>query len=717
MKKPHYSPFGRFVLRTPLFPLGGLAERGELSGSPVFREAIRLASPELANTVPPEGGKKRWKYDNSVLKYFHRSCTRSTPFGLFAGCTVGSLGPATRIELAEAERWRRCTRLDMQYLCALIQEVEKMPEMRAVLRYYPNDSLYELGGRLRYIEYRYNGSRRVHQVSAVEPSEYLSTLLEVAASGATADALARSVAGDDVSIGEASAFVEELIDAQVLKSELDPCVVGSDVLTRLIDLLSASGGCPVLEKVKEIRDLLARVDSAPIGTATDLYDVVTGRIKEIGVGYEDKYLFQTDLYKPAAEAAVSERIGERLSELAEFLARISAPYSQTRLTQFRDAFSARYEEMEIPLAEALDVELGIGYPAQSSGAPDSLIAKLALPPGNGRGKSQTAYDAVDVVMLRKLLDCFRSGETVIKLADEDFKDVRYEHELPDTLAVMCSILGDDPGTCPVYLRSMGGATAAALLGRFCHLDPEMEGLVREIAAVEAAAAGDGIVAEISHLPESRIGNIASRPSVRDYVIHYLSGVEDGEGAIPLSDLMLSVRNGRLHLRSKKYGRQVMPRLTCAHNYSLSPIPAYQFLCDLQAYGLTAGFGLNWNDLLRQSDYLPRVEYKGLILQRQRWMLRLHEVEDMEKLPDERLPEAAVKLIEKRRLPREVVISDSDNELYFDLQEAGSLRMLLDLVKKRKAVSLEEFLFADGRSPVKCGADTYANEFIIPFKKD
>lgn len=90
-----------------------------------------------------------------TTKYYNRASTRCTPFGLFAGCSIGRIGEETLIELESLENCKRCTRLDMQYLCALIQEIERTPEIREILRYYPNDSLYKLGNKYRYIEYHY----------------------------------------------------------------------------------------------------------------------------------------------------------------------------------------------------------------------------------------------------------------------------------------------------------------------------------------------------------------------------------------------------------------------------------------------------------------------------------------------------------------------------------------------------------------------------------
>ena len=72
------------------------------------------------------------------------------PFGLFAGCSTGKIADSTSIELPATKDNKRRTRLDMQYLCALIQEIERDPNVREQLVYYPNDSLYEIGGKYRY---------------------------------------------------------------------------------------------------------------------------------------------------------------------------------------------------------------------------------------------------------------------------------------------------------------------------------------------------------------------------------------------------------------------------------------------------------------------------------------------------------------------------------------------------------------------------------------
>ena len=99
----------------------------------------------------------------------------------------------------------------------------------------------------------------------------------------------------------------EAIGAQVLKRELDPCVVGADVLNTLIDALSRLENAPHLPSLRRIRDLLKRIDAQPVGTTLPLYSEILTLVEGIGVGFEPKYLFQTDLFKPALCAQATRR--------------------------------------------------------------------------------------------------------------------------------------------------------------------------------------------------------------------------------------------------------------------------------------------------------------------------------------------------------------------------------------------------------------------------
>src|SRR5690349_2032528 len=103
-------PSGFFVLRSSLLPLDALRAfrtRDDLRkwlDDPAVREAIFLASPSLEESLPfflgePESERAE-KVEHSLVKYFSRLTTRATPFGLFAGVAVGTLGEKTKLRLA-----------------------------------------------------------------------------------------------------------------------------------------------------------------------------------------------------------------------------------------------------------------------------------------------------------------------------------------------------------------------------------------------------------------------------------------------------------------------------------------------------------------------------------------------------------------------------------------------------------------------------------------
>ena len=156
-----------------------------------MREALFLASPNLSEPIEawladsPRGDEKREtsekrekrekpeKVERSLVRYVARSCGRATPFGLFAGCSVGRIDRHTRLVLAEQARYQRHTRLDMEYLCALAKTLAFDKSLQGELTFRPNSTLSRAAGFLRYAESRFDGNRRSYHLVSVEESDYL----------------------------------------------------------------------------------------------------------------------------------------------------------------------------------------------------------------------------------------------------------------------------------------------------------------------------------------------------------------------------------------------------------------------------------------------------------------------------------------------------------------------------------------------------------------
>jgi len=106
-----------------------------LLARPEVAEAVFLASPSLADGLAawqadPDSKKGR-RAEQALVRYVLRMTARATPFGLFAGCSVGRLGGPTRLALPPRAAYRRHTRLDMDYLFALTEDLGRDPALRA----------------------------------------------------------------------------------------------------------------------------------------------------------------------------------------------------------------------------------------------------------------------------------------------------------------------------------------------------------------------------------------------------------------------------------------------------------------------------------------------------------------------------------------------------------------------------------------------------------
>src|SRR6266567_7032500 len=245
------DPSGFFALRTPLLPfdefvawseglkaeatLGESARLGEalaadrarlrrrlraLLERPVIRDALFIASPDLDESLDvwkrDPDSERGERIERAIVRYFGRMAGRPTPFGLFAGGSVGAIGDRTRLLIEGQEKYERHSRFDMDYLFALANALGRDPALRRVLTFRPNSSLYGAAGLLHYVEARLDGKNRTHHLVAVEDSDGLQATLARAGEGSGAGSLSAALIGEEVSAAEADEYVAELIDSQIL---------------------------------------------------------------------------------------------------------------------------------------------------------------------------------------------------------------------------------------------------------------------------------------------------------------------------------------------------------------------------------------------------------------------------------------------------------------------------------------------------------------------
>lgn len=726
-----FQPFEKFVYRLPAFSVNRLmklfdteeAISGWLAGERIM-ETVYVGSPDLYNELQKlinseikEEDKKR-KIETSLVKYLSRMSTRCTPFGLFATCSVGKIDETTQFEITN--EISRCTRLDMYYLCGLAQSLGYLPDIRREVRYYSNNTLYRVGKCMRYIEYKYLNKRRMHTISSVERSKYLDAILKKAASGIMIKEIESYLKEQGIEESEAQLFIESLIQSQLLVSELDVNITGEAYLLKLITILSKmnlkDNTRRLLDSLCNINDLLKKIDMGMPYPLTD-YRRIVDIVSDISVPYTENCLFQVDAMRKSTVATLGKSVITELQSILSFFSKMRETKASS-LDSFRTAFYERYEEREIPLAMALDSELGIGYPVRHGiGDISPIVDNLMLP----MRKQQTvkATTNVQTLLLKRLLKALKEGASEIVFHSEEFKSVPENWKgFPDTLYAMFQVVKVENGAPFLSIKSIGGDSAANLLSRFAHLDPEMKELVKNISKKESELVIDGILAEIVHLPGSRVGNILSRPHIREHEIVYLTSSDLPEAnKIYVDDLMLSCRGRELVLRSKKLNKKILPRLTSAHNYYSDTLPIYRFLCDMQHQGNRTTFGVGWGELEEHLDYRPRIRYDNSILSLASWRVRQDEIIAFSQLSDVDLVNNVTAWRMKRNIPLTALLAEGDNELFIDFHSICSIRAFLSAVKKRPVFQLLEFIFAQDELIVKGTDGEYLNECIVAFYKE
>lgn len=709
-----YLFFEEYIVRTPLFSYKDFRKKfekielsddefREICNNPAFQEAIYLASPyvhkELINQLLNVTNLSP-KLKNTILKYYSRMSDRCTPFGLFSGVGLGSFNKndSKPVNFQGMINQLRDTKLDMYFLVTLSQNLIKIPEIRNRLLFSPNDSIYKIGNKIRYVEYEYCNGKRNYAISSAPISQELQQILDISKEGKTILDIASTIINEEITKDEAQEFVIELIDNQVLTSELEPNVSGNDFLDNIISVLDKIGAENKTKILISIKNKLSDLD-LKIGNPSVKYAEIEELVKSLNVEYEQKYLIQTDLYNKN-KYSLPFSWKKELKKAISFLNKITLSQKESHLEKFKKAFYEQFETNEVSLVYALDIELGIGYRQDTiTKGVHSYLEDLDIPLSQEKVTLKTEFDPVQLILNEKLQEALLSNQYIIELSDDDFVDFKENwNDLPDTISIMAEIISEENKE-KLFIDINGGSSAANLMARFCSENSEVQNLTKAIAQKEEELNPDIILAEVIHLPDSRIGNVIRRPTLRPFEIPYLGkSIQPKENQISVDDLYISLKKNRIILRSRKLNKEVKPYLTNAHNYSVNSLPVYHFLCDLYSDNIRSGLYFSWGDLKIIYQFLPRIEYKNIILSKACWRISEKEIRQVLILAQNDTHNKEQILAElriwrnKRQIPQWIQWVQSDNKLTINLENYDLVKIFIDALKKKKLIIIEELIY-------------------------
>ncbi|WP_142688156.1 lantibiotic dehydratase [Chitinophaga polysaccharea] len=728
-----------YLLRTPALPVDDIFKlNGETAGlnlndanaimkvindllsNSLFYEALFVGSRAVFNTYnelkdkSPVDLHKVRKLLFSLYKYFARMAVRSTPYGLFSGVTAGSVNDAASSILFAENKYRVSFEFNIDVIADLILQVGSHPEYKARIQYSVNNTLYEIDDKLLFVEQAQVNGGLQSRLSSVTVNDVIRHILQRARGGATISELVATI---DVSATyqQKEKFVMDLIRSQVLVNEFYPSVSSrSFVHDFLAKARQHQISLPQVDELQKIYDAF--------NATTGINDLPALRASMMAQSLEylrvESDFFKADLFYNTQTNNINRKIITEISEECFELSSLVPPKSAPDLEQFRHQFHRRYEEREIPLVQALDPNYGIGYGNAITGVAEYMPLIEGMPVVNPPQKINTHEDYLETIRKTVFRRFCEKKEHVVDIAPTELQASRKRNEskfngkVPTNTYIFGTLIADslpllDSGNYKFQLVQTHAPFAAKLLTRFANGDATISNNIRQIISEETTANQDVILAEIVYLPSGNYANIVLRPPFRQYEIPYISQSRLDAGCqININDIMVSVRDNRVVLRSQRLDKEIIPCLTNSH-YTFFGQPIYKFLADCSAQHVVHGFIWDWGELAAEK-FLPRITYKHLVLSRARWLLP-QTILDHRK--EHIVEEYVDSLRNSRQLPRHVLLAEGDNELLLDLDNP-ICRQILAKELGKKEVTLCEFLQSPENCFLKQHNSSFTNEMLI-----
>ncbi len=748
--------FGKFIYRTPFFPIDTLEvfkDFGEFNDyikfffmKPEFREAIYISSPDFLEEIDqflndvPFSIRRLNKFRNSAIKYISRMCTRSTPFGIFSGFGIGTIqNSVTKISPKLNSQKVRHIRLDMGLLMSfaeyILHDTNKMRE----LIFYPNNSIYEINDRCRYVEFFINESgERFYNLTSFEKTEYIEKILNFSKQGKYHSDISNILVDEDITLEEARAFVDELIYAKILISEFEPVMTGKEYHVQVLEILSNKCQVQISDKETEIffkneyQRLQMIIEKCNIiknssAFSDEPYKELTMLAKEIPIHYAIKHHIQVDSSIQCDSAPVlSQELSEDIAKGVRFLTKLMPLPGKSNLVDFRNKFKEKYGEKAIKLSEALDPDIGLGYGGIDKDMLNitPLVDDLPVSAKNEDLASTLLWrNDLHSFLFTKFIDAIKLGETSIEITKKELEIFPFNLEkLPPTFNAFVSVTKTETGDNEIMFHGIGASSAACLFGRFGFTGDEIGGLLNDIAVYESECANGAIVAEINHLSETRVGNVMLRPQIRPYEITYLTkSNQPSSGQILLDDLYLCILNEKFVLLSKPLQRIVIPRLTNAHNYNKDTLPIYKFLSDLQEqnkkFDYYGNLFVDIGPIATVTEFIPRIKYEKFIYSPATWYLKVKNIQAYLDLPIAESISHILEYLKQKNVPDKFYLRQGEYDLFIDTANPFSMETLVQEVSGQSMFVLVEAIYA-GKNKSICQNERgyFAHEIIMPFKQ-
>ncbi|MFK3984449.1 lantibiotic dehydratase [Micromonospora sp. NPDC050397] len=655
MPKIHrYQPVGSVLVRASTHPDPGASTPLDLTRTtppealawlsaqwtrPDLREAVTMASPDLAARVhqlldpdldpyaEPATPKAIHRAVLATASYLLRWQRRVTPFGLFAGVTTATIGPASA---TVRDDHRAVARADADWLTRLVDRLEQDHDLRRTLSVVANSGGFVRDGRFIVAARPKPGQRAPGSVreTSARYTRAVQVALACAAQPVRFDQLVARIADQlqQANHRKIEALLHGLIDGHVLITNLRPPMTAVDGLAHVIKTLRGAVDADLPEvttlagRLGEIHAQLTRHNS--VTNSRKQAELRPMIVESMACALpSNEYPLAVDV-RLDAQVQIPQRVLDEAISAAGVLLRLTTqPFGSAAWLDYHIRFRTRYGPGAVVPISDLVADSGLGYPAGYLGAPRARPAWRVL----------TERDAYLLGLVQRAnLD--QADE--IRLTDVDIEAMT----VGDPTAVVppprveLGVAAHAPSTDALNggdfeLRITGAPRAhTSMAGRFANLldGDDRERLANTYARRLSMESNDVVPVQMS-FPPRRVHN-ENVVRVGRLLVDVVSVSEHQDGkAIGIEDLAVTCDAHQFYLVQASTGRRIVPHVPHALDVTVQTPPLARFIAEV-ADARSAVFGpLDLGAAARTLRYTPRIRYQRTVLVPARWLLTAADV--------------------------------------------------------------------------------------------
>ena len=713
---PTYQASDYFMTRTPILPISHYQHMFKDSTmnpdqllaafqDPVLQEALLVASPDLyyalQNTDFSKPSRATRQIISSLTRYFIRMTTRPTPFGLFAGISIGHFGQpgeATNITIASPDQHTKRARPDMEWIYNIIKQAEANPDIRQHLPVRFNDFTYQSGNRIEKpdktaLQHTTEG-KTTTQGSESTSIRYTAQVQKI-----------QAMAQDFVPYGEIlqslteanpavpperiETFLAQLLENEYLISKLRPPLTNTDVLDYIINTFENIGNTTETYAtiLSNLRILLQDYNKTPVGKGIALLQQITATMAEF---MQSKNYLQVDMKLATDTNTISPELKETLEDFANAMAKIGiGTYVTDEFAHYKSLFLEKYGYgAEIPVLELLDADKGLGCPTNYGNSPTHTRPPKQDKPIQGQH--------LENILTNKTITALKNNQTSIAITDTDIASFHNQVATAPLNSFEVFFTTQPDNEYPLMVsQGMASNGAGKAFGRFYDM----------VDAGQISFPSNSHTVEIAELPTlGRLSNITSTQSPHPYSIAIATNPPCTSKALSINDLFIGINpaDNNLYIKSKSLGKKIRVAMTSMLNplYSSNTVRFLREISDVADNSPAASL---INLIGNKFIYNPRVTYKNIVLKPETWVLSKSLISFADK---EQFETKFAYYCKKYNLPQYIQLNQGDNSLQLDTTNPYHVEEIYNAIKSNnESVTFTELLPS---------TQAHSTEIVVPY---